>query len=138
MMYLIDTNVISERRKGRQANPGVVAFFNRVAGDDLFLSAITLGELRRGIQLIRHRRDFTQADDLEHWLADVVVAFANNVVAVDAEIAQLWGRLRVPQKENELDKLIAASTLYFGLIVVTRNVKDFTPTGVLCENPFTS
>jgi toxin FitB len=136
-MYLIDTNVISERRKGPRANAGVVTFFHNVAADELFLSVVTFGELRRGVQIVRHRRDFTQADRLDSWLALVSVEFANNTLSVDTEIAELWGRLRVPHPENELDKLIAATAISYGLIVVTRNVKDFAKTGVICQNPFT-
>ncbi len=136
-MYLIDTNVVSERRRGPHANIGVVDFFNRVSADDRFLSVITLGEIRRGVQKIRHRRDHQQADSLERWLDDVAIEYADRTLAIDREIADLWGRLRVPDPDHELDKLIAATAIVYGLTVVTRNLADFTKTGVHCKNPFT-
>jgi toxin FitB len=136
-MYLIDTNVVSERRRGPVANNGVIDFFKRVSVDDRFLSVITLGEIRRGVQNIRHRRDHEQANSLERWLDDVAIEYADRMLPVDHEIADLWGRLRVPHPENELDKLIAATAIVYGLTVVTRNLADFAKTGVPCENPFT-
>lgn len=138
-MYLLDTNVISEQRKGERANPGVQAFFQQVItnGDKLFLSVITLGELRRGLELIRHRNDHTQANQLERWLENIQTDYHGTIIGVDADIAQLWGRLRVPHYEHELDKLIAATALIYDLTVVTRNVDDFAGTGTKLLNPFT-
>ncbi|WGZ92835.1 MAG: type II toxin-antitoxin system VapC family toxin [Candidatus Thiothrix putei] len=138
-MYLLDTNVISEIRKGSRANPGVQAFFQRVIsnGDKLFLSAVTIGELRRGIELIRYRNDHAQAHQLEQWLEQILTDYQDYIIGLDADAAQLWGRLRVPHHEHELDKLIAASALLYDLTVVTRNVDDFAGTGVKLLNPFT-
>jgi hypothetical protein len=138
-MYLLDTNVISENRKGQRANPGVQAFFQRVISnrDKLFLSVVTVGELRRGIELIRHRNDHVQATQLEQWLEQILTDYQDNIIGVDTDTAQLWGRLRVPHHEHELDKLIAASALLYDLTVVTRNVDDFAGTGVKLLNPFT-
>jgi hypothetical protein len=137
-MYLIDTNVISEARKRTRADPGVMDFFNQAAAadDPLYLSAVTVGELRRGVELIRHRGDGAQADVLEAWLAMVLVEFGGNVLAFDADAAQVWGRLRVPHPEHELDKQIAAIALVYDLTVVTRNPADFAGTGVKLKNPF--
>jgi len=137
-MYLVDTNVISEIRKRDRADKGVMAFFRKAAQDDadLYLSVVTIGELRRGVEIIRHRGDKPQATRLENWLDGVRREFASNVLAVDEEIGQLWGRLRVPHPEHSLDKLIAATALIHDLIVVTRNVDDFAGTGARVLNPF--
>ena len=137
-MYLVDTDVISELRKKEKANRGVVAFFGKVAPSDtpLFLAAVTIGELRRGVELIRHRGDGRQAALLERWLSKLLVDFSDNVLPFDSDIAQLWGRLRVPHPENPLDKQVAATALIHDLVLVTRNVKHFTGTGVKIINPF--
>lgn len=136
-MYLIDTNVISEARKVR-ANPGVVAFFDAVdaANETIYLSAITVGELHRGAELIRHRGDFEQATVLENWLTTILSEFADRILTFDAEAAQVWGRLRVPDPNNALDKQIAAIALVNDMTVVTRNTKDFEGTGLSPINPF--
>ncbi|WP_455283571.1 PIN domain-containing protein [Cupriavidus necator] len=137
-MYLIDTNVISEARKRERANAGVRAFFRQAAreGAALYLSVLTLGELRRGIALIHHRGDTAQAEALEQWLATVLEDFGRQVLPVDADIAQVWGRLRVPRPEHALDKFIAATALVHDLTIVTRNVDDFSGTGAALLNPF--
>lgn len=137
-MYLVDTSVISEARKRERANKGVRAFFRNAVKDeaDLYMSVITVGELRRGVELIRHRGDSAQAMVLESWLEMVLHEFANHILPVDDEIAQVWGRLRVPHAEHALDKLIAATALIHDLTVVTRNVDDFTDTGARLLNPF--
>ncbi|MGG5541981.1 type II toxin-antitoxin system VapC family toxin [Burkholderia vietnamiensis] len=137
---MVDTNVISEVRKRERADKGVMAFFRKAAQDDadLYLSVVTVGELRRGVEIIRHRGDKSQATRLENWLDGVLREFASNILAVDEEIGQLWGRLRVPHPEHSLDKLIAATALIHDLIVVTRNVDDFAGTGARVLNPFES
>jgi hypothetical protein len=137
-VYLIDTNVISEARKAR-ANAGVGAFFDSVdaANEPIYLSAITIGELRRGVELIRHRGDLDQTNLLETWLTTLLSDFADRILAFDAEAAQVWGRLRVPVPSNALDKQIAAIALVNDLTVVTRNTADFDGTGVRVTNPFT-
>src|SRR5882757_2739104 len=126
-MYLIDTNVISEARKRAKANPGVVDFFKQVvaANEPVYLSAVSAGELRRGVELIRHRGDVEQAKRLEAWLPIVLEQFGENILAFDADAAQVWGRLRVPDPGHELDKQIAATALVNDLTVVTRNASDF-------------
>jgi toxin FitB len=137
-VYLIDTNVISEARKKDKANPGVLRFFSQLVSNDeaAYLSAITIGELRRGVELIRHRGDAPQADLLERWLCDVVDSYQDRILALDADAAQVWGRLRVPHPENELDKQIAAIALIHDLTVVTRNVGHFAETRVKLLDPF--
>ncbi|MCZ6872614.1 MAG: type II toxin-antitoxin system VapC family toxin [bacterium] len=139
-MYLIDTNVISEARKRARANPGVQAFFARMVRKrvPVFVSVITIGELRRGVELIRHRGDHHQAQQLEAWFNTLLIEYQDNILDIDQDIAQLWGRLRVPRPENALDKQIAATALIYDLTIVTRNQIDFRPIGVRVLNPFTT
>jgi predicted nucleic acid-binding protein len=138
MMFLVDTNVISEARKGRRADPGVQAFWAAAARDDspVFLAAVTVGELRRGVERIRHRGDHPQALLLERWLAEVLQHYGDRVLSLDGDAAQIWGRLRVPDPHNAIDKQIAAIALLHDLTVVTRNTDDFAGCGVRLLNPF--
>jgi hypothetical protein len=99
---------------------------------------VTIGELRRGVELIRHRGDARQAHMLERWLDALLAEYGENVLSFDTDAAQLWGRLRVPHPENPLDKQIAATALLYDLVLVTRNVSHFAPTGVKLLNPFGS
>jgi predicted nucleic acid-binding protein len=137
-MYLIDTDVISEIRKTEKANPGVRAFFTSADEDDtaLYLSVITIGELRKGVEAIRSRGDAPQAAQLERWLKRVTTDYAGAILAFDEDAAQVWGRLCVPNPENPLDKQIAATALLYDLTVVTRNSAHYAPTGVRLLNPF--
>lgn len=137
-MYLVDTDVIGENRKGEKANSGVRALFESASRDevDLFLSVVSIGELRQGVERIRHRGDREQAHLLERWLRQVLSAYADAILPIDEETAQVWGRLRVPNPESPLDKQIAATALIHDLTVVTRNTEHFAPTGVKLMNPF--
>ena len=137
-MYLIDTNILSEIKKKEKADPGVRRFFARVEAEEapIYLSVVTISELRRGIELIRHRGGVPQAQQLEAWLQTVLTEYADCILPLDEEIAQLWGRLRVPHPEHALDKQIAATALIHSLTVVTRNQRDFEATGVRVLNPF--
>ena len=137
-MYLIDTNVISEARKKAKANIGVRRFFKQSVEDGLrvFISVVTVGELRRGVESIRHRGDTRQANQLEKWLEELLADYQDHILDINQDIAQLWGQLRVPHPENALDKQIVATALIYELTVVTRNHKDFVKTGVPVLNPW--
>jgi len=138
-VFLLDTDVISEARKGERANAGVRAFFANVVAESspVHLSVITLGELRQGVERIRHRGDEPQAAVLERWLHRVVANYSDSILPFDEDAADIWGRLRVPDPHNPLDKQIAATALLYGMTVVTRNDAHYTGTGVPVLNPFT-
>lgn len=101
-----------------------------------FISVITVGELRRGVELIRYRGNQAQANLLEAWLETVIDDYAEHILDFGLTESQVWGRLRVPHHENALDKQITAVALTYGLTLVTRNVDDFVGTGVAVVNPF--
>lgn len=138
MMYLIDTNVISEIRKKEKANSGVQRFFVEAnqKNKSIYISVITIGELRRGIEKLIHRGDIRQANQLEDWLKLILNEYQDNLLVMDEQVAQLWGKLRVPHHEHALDKQISATAILNELTVVTRNVDDFRKTGAKILNPF--
>lgn len=135
MSYLVDTNVISELRKGRRCNPGVASWFAEVASEEIYLSALTLGEIRKGIENIR-RRDEPAAEALEDWFQELEASHSDHILPVDQAIAEQWGRFNVPASLPVIDSLLAATASVHGLTLVTRNLKDVERTGVSCLNPF--
>lgn len=135
MSYLIDTNVISELRKGARADLRVVDWFAGLAEDDLYLSVLTVGEIRKGIERIR-LRDRRAAASLERWLHEVIDAHRDRILPIDQTVAEEWGRLNVPDPLPVVDGLLAATAAVHGLVLATRNVKDLLRTGVSLLNPF--
>jgi predicted nucleic acid-binding protein len=135
LSYLLDTNVISELRKGRRCNPGVASWFAEVASEHIYLSALTLGEIRKGIESIR-RRDEPTAEALEDWFRELEASHSDHILPVDQAIAEQWGRFNVPDPLPVLDSLLAATASVHGLTLVTRNLEDVERTGVDCLNPF--
>jgi predicted nucleic acid-binding protein len=131
--YLLDTNVVSELRKPRP-HGAVVAWLESLRETDLYLSAVTLGEIQAGIELTREQ-DPSKANEIETWLA--LVAEAYNVVPMDAAAFRAWARL-MDRKSDTLyeDAMIAATAQVRGLTVVTRNVADFKALGIAVFNPF--
>jgi hypothetical protein len=135
-MYLLDTDVLSELRK-RRRNPNVVHWIGTVAAADLFLSAVTIGEIEFGIEKQREA-DPRFAADLTRWLEITLGAYGDRVLPLDVNIARRWGRLAARIGNKGLDLAIAATALEHGLTVVTRNIAHFTPTGAATLDPFAS
>lgn len=136
-MFLVDTNVISEARKGKRANPGVAAFLHDTPADHVFLCVQTLGELRRGQRLIAYRGDTEQAARLDQWLSLLATEYRDRILDFDLDCAQVWGALMSPHAQHPIDKQIAAIALTHDMTVVTRNTGDFAGTGATILNPFT-
>ncbi len=134
MSYLLDTCVLSELRKPK-ANPGVVAWLAGIQPDEAFLSVLTLGEIRRGIEL-RRAKDQAAARSLERWLIGLETHYADRILAITPAIADRWGRLSLTQPLPVTDGLIAATALEHNLTVVTRNTEDFARAGVGLLDPF--
>ena len=136
MAYLIDTNVASELRKSQRADPHVTAWVRRTQRSAMFLSVLVVGEMRRGIDILRHR-DPNQAAALERWLeSDLLPSFAGRILPVTLDVAEAWARLSIPGPLPVVDGLLAATARVHGLTVVTRNTRDFARTGVSILNPF--
>jgi len=135
MKFLLDTNVISELRKGKSADENVMRWFAVAAEQDLFLSVLVLGELRRGIENLR-RRDERSAEHLEVWLTKIVHSYSDRILPITDAIADRWGRFNVPDGKPTVDALIAATAYVHDLTVVSRNVRDIARPGVATINPF--
>jgi len=138
MMYVLDTNVVSELRKVKlgRADANVAAWSARIDAAALFVSVITIMELEAGVLSIE-RKDATQGALLRAWLDHhVLPEFAGRTLPVDTAVAQRRARLHVPDKRGDRDALIAATALVHGMTVVTRNVVDFSATGVAILNPW--
>lgn len=133
--YLLDTNVISELRKPRP-HPGVVAWLKGLREEQIFLSAVTLGELQLGIERLR-RQDPAKAGEIEVWVDEL--ANSAQVLPMDTECFRQWARLITGRSDTLMeDAMIAATALVHRLIVATRNERDFQPLGVPLLNPFVS
>lgn len=137
-MFLLDTNVVSELRKVRagRADACVANWANSIDASDLYVSVITIQELEIGV-LLSERRDPAQGAIFRAWLnGHVLPAFGIRILAVDTAVALRSALLHVPNPRPVRDALIAATGLVHGMTVVTRNVADFEPTGVLTLNPW--
>jgi hypothetical protein len=133
--FLIDTNIISEVRKGPRSNANVAAWFASVDDADLYLSVLVLGEIRKGIELAR-RRDAAQAEALDAWLSQVDTAFGERVLAVDRAVTDEWGRMGATRPIPVVDGLLAATAKVHRLTLVTRNDADVAGLGASTLNPF--
>jgi predicted nucleic acid-binding protein len=135
LSYLLDTNVISELRKGERADANVTAWFADVAEEEIFLSVLTIGEIRRWIESVR-RRDPDSAAALDRWLALLSEAHADRILPIDRAITEEWGRMNAPDPLPVVDGLLAATARVLGLTLVTRNVADVEGAGVELLDPF--
>ena len=134
MRYLLDTNVLSEVRRP-QGDADVRRWISSVPTEDIYLSVLTLGEVRRGIGLLS-RRDSAQAEVYEAWLVTVLRDYADRLLPVDAEAAEEWGRMNLPDPISIVDGLMAATAKVRNMTFVTRNTSDVARTGVRLLNPF--
>ena len=134
MRYLLDTNVLSEVRRP-QGDAGVRRWISSVPTEDIYFSVLTLGEVRRGIGLLS-RRDSAQAEVYEAWLVTVLRDYADRLLPVDAEAAEEWGRMNLPDPISIVDGLMAATAKVRNMTFVTRNTSDVARTGVRLLNPF--
>jgi predicted nucleic acid-binding protein len=134
--FLLDTNVLSELRKGKRANEQVLAFAADAGWESIHTSWIVIAELRRGAALIR-RRDTAQARALEAWIGWIIEILDERIHVVDRPVAETWASLMVPDPRSPLDALIAATALSRGLTLVTRNIRDFDGCGLSLLDPWT-
>jgi toxin FitB len=132
--YLLDTNVISETRRSRP-DAGVIAFLSAAGAEGLFLSVLTLGELRKGVALKR-RTDPLAASELGAWVEGIATNFADRILPIDTAAALRWGELSAGGNPPVIDMLIAATALSRDLTLVTRNTRDFKSSGVLLLDPW--
>jgi toxin FitB len=135
LSYLVDTNVLSEARKSWRCDPGVASWFSAVPATEIYVSALTAGEIRKGVEA-RRRRDEQAARALERWLEELMTTYADRILPVDEEVADRWGRLNVPDPLSPIDGPLAATASVHGLTLVTRNVRHVERTGVELLNPF--
>ena len=135
MSFLLDTNIVSDLRRGGRAHPALVEWFDAQPPRALFLSVVTLGEIRQGIEQLRER-DGRQAAALDRWLTGLIQFYEDRLLDVDGEVAEEWGRLRARRSAPVVDALLAATALVHNLTLVTRNARDFAGLSVRVFNPF--
>jgi len=133
--YLIDTNIISEIRKKRSSDRSVAAWYASIKDDEMYLSVLVAGEIRKGIELAR-RHDPAKATALERWLKEVDVAFGDRMLPIDRAITDEWGSMSAKRPIPVIDGLLAATAKVHGLILVTRNDAHVTELGAQVLNPF--
>ncbi|MGB8221798.1 MAG: type II toxin-antitoxin system VapC family toxin [Polyangiales bacterium] len=135
MAYLLDTNVVSELRKGARCKASVLDWLSALDDEDLYLSVLVVGEIERGIERIR-KRDPKSATRLRRWLASLVTRFDDRILPVTLPIARTWGMLGAPNPIPTVDGLLAATAHVHGLVLATRNVTDFASLDIEWVNPF--
>ena len=134
-MYLLDTNVVSELRRRDRCDENVAFRYDSISDDELFLSVLTLGEIRKGIVLVRDR-DPGQAEALENWLTFVKHNYEGRILPIDANISDAWGQLQYVRNVPVVDGLLAATATVHNLTLVTRNIQDMQGLGASLLDPF--
>ena len=135
MNYLIDTNIISEVRKGRRCDPNVASWYEKIEDASLYLSVLVIGEIRKGIERIRPK-DTVQANAIENWLVVVDKAFGDRILPIDRAVANEWGRLNARRPLPVIDGLLAATANIHHMTLVTRNIAEIADLDVQFLNPF--
>jgi hypothetical protein len=135
MAFLLDTNVISELRKRDRCNASVRRWFSTVEDDQLYVSVLVVGEIRRGIELLR-RRDVRAATSLDRWLKELERRYGNRILPVTLEICRIWGGMSPERPLAPIDGLMAATAIQHAMTLVTRNVQDVERSGVDVLDPF--
>ena len=135
MAFLLDTNVVSELRKASRCSRSVLRWYENAPGEDLFVSVIVFGELRRGIESLRPR-DPATAHALEQWMRGLKTTYAERILPVTLDICDQWGYFSAAQNLAPADGLLAATAKCHELTIVTRNERDFQRVGVDYINPF--
>jgi predicted nucleic acid-binding protein len=138
LSYLLDTNVVSELRKGPAGAPPVRAWASSVESAELSLSVLVLGEIRQGIEALRRRGDHAQAGIFAAWLDGLKTEFADRAISISPTIAERWGELRGARPVPPIDGLMAATALEHDLTFVTRDVEAVAGTGVRLLNPWSA
>jgi predicted nucleic acid-binding protein len=134
LRFLLDTNVVSALRR-RRCDPAVAKWFESVRTQEHYISALVVGEIRRGITKLE-RRDADQARVYDAWLAELVGTFADRILSIDTAVADRWGRIEISGPFPVQDGMMAATALVHDLTFVTRNVKDVAQTGARLLNPW--
>jgi predicted nucleic acid-binding protein len=137
LKYLLDTNVLSELRKGIRANPSVRKWWSETDSLDVCVSVLVLGEIRQGIERLKIRNP-DKAQEIERWLESIPRMMGTRLLVVNHRVADVWGRMGVKRTLPLVDSLLAATAVAHDLTLVTRNTKDITDTGARYLNPFES
>ena len=135
MNYLVDTNVISEVRKGTRCDPSVATWFASINDQDIYLSVLVLGEILKGIERAR-RTDTAQARALDTWLSTIKQSYADRILPIDQMVADEWGSMSATRPASTIDALLAATAKVHRMTLATRNVADVAGLGADVLNPF--
>lgn len=135
MAYLLDTNILSELRKGKHCDSNVLGWAKAVASQRHYISVLSIGEIRKGIEILR-RKSPKQCPAFEQWCLSLQIEYEANILPITESISEEWGRMMAKQTLPVIDSLLAATALTHQLTVATRNVNDFKKTGVKLVNPF--
>jgi predicted nucleic acid-binding protein len=133
--YLLDTNIISEVRKGAKCDAKVAAWYDLIDDADIYLSVLVLGEIRKGVERARPSNP-ARARALEKWLATLAESFADRILPIDQAVADEWGRVGAKRPVSTVDALLAATAKVHGMTLATRNVSDVADLGAAFVNPF--